>query len=178
MRRAGLLLLGLALVLLVGRIGLGFLHAPDDQRLVREALAEATKAAREGRAGGVLDNISAEVALNGERPPNLSGVADVVRRYSPDVKLASTAAAVTGDEARVVTPAELSVGVGPLRTAFPLGQITIVLRKEPDHDFLIIPTHRWRVTRIEVPQTTASDLAAKIGALGGDSGGGFGGFGG
>lgn len=177
MRRTGLILLGLALVLLVGRIGLGLLRTPDDQKLVQEAIAEATKAAREGRPGGVLDNISSEVALNGERPPDLRSVSDYVRRYSPDVTLDSTAATVTGDEARVVTPAQLSVGVLAARTTVPLGKITIVLTKEADRDFLIIPTHRWRVTGIEIPATTANELRQKADALSG-GGGGFPGFGG
>ena len=173
MRRTGLILLGLALVLLLGRVGLGFLRAPDDAKLVREALTEATKAAREGRAGGVLDNISTSVALNGQQfgtdSVNPRQISDTIRRFSPDVKLDSTEATIAGDEARVVTPASVSYGILAARATVPLGKVTIVLRKEADRDFLIVPTHRWRVTGIEIP----SEEAQKI--LGAFNAGGFGG---
>lgn len=173
MRRTGLILLGLALVLLLGRVGLGSLRAPDDAKLIREALTEATKAAREGRSGGVLDNISAEASLNGQQfgtnSVNPRQISDTIRRFSPDLKLQSTAATITGDEARVVTPAEISYGILNARATVPLGKVTIVLRKEEDRDFLIVPTHRWRVTGIEIPSEEAQRL---IGAF---SGGSFGG---
>lgn len=172
MRRVGLIFLGLALVLLVGRVGLGFLRAPDDATLIREALTEATKAAREGRPGGVLDNISTQVAVNGEsyggQGLDTRQFADTIRKLSPDVRLTSTDATITGDEARVVTPAEVSYGILNARASLPLGKVTIVLKKEADRDFLIVPTHRWRVSGVEIPSEEAQKI---IGAFGGNFGG-------
>ena len=165
MRRTGLILLGLALILLIGRIGLGFLRAPDDAGLIREALNETTKAAREGRPGGVLDYLSAEASLNGQKAPDVRGIADSIRRYSPDVKLNSTDATIAGNEARVVTAGEVSFGILNARATVPLNRVTITLTKEEDRDFLIIPTHRWRVTKVEVPEQEATDLIQKLGGL-------------
>lgn len=167
MRRVGLILLGLALVLLVGRVGLGFLRAPDDAQLIREALAEATKAAREGRPGGVLENISQEVSLNGQSyggSVNTREIADRIRKASPDLQLKNTNATVTGDEARVVTPASLSLGFLNARISIPFEKVTITLKKEEDRDFLIIPTHRWRVTGIEISDEEAQRLQGAFGS--------------
>ena len=160
MRRAGLALLGIALLLLVCRIGLGLVRKPDDQALIRQAIAEATKASREGRPGGVLDNLSAEASLNGQTADSRGQIADVVRRLRPDLQLSSGEATITGDEARVVGPAKLTLGILNAKRTYDIAKITVILRREDDRDLLVIPTHRWRVSRAEVPDEVVAGLIA------------------
>ena len=160
MRRAGLVLLGIALLLLVGRIGFGLVRPPDDQALIRQAIAEATKASREGQPGGVLDNLSAEASLNGQTAESPRQIADVVRRLHPDLELASEDATITGDEARVVGPAKLTLGVLNAKRTYDVAKMTVILKREEARDLLVIPTHRWRVSRVEVPEEVLGGLIA------------------
>ena len=49
---------GIVGLLLIGKVGLGFLNQPDDKTLITEAIKEAQKASKEGRPGGVMDFLS------------------------------------------------------------------------------------------------------------------------
>ncbi len=160
MRRAGLVLLGFALLLVLGRIGLGLVRPPDDARLIREAIAEAAKASREGRPGGVLDALSSEASLNGQTAESPRQIADVVRRLQPDLQIASIEPTITGDEARVVSPAKLTLGLLGAKRTYDVARLTVVLGREDDRDLLVIPTHRWRVRRVEVPEDVLGGLLA------------------
>lgn len=162
MRKTGLVLVGVAVLILLAAFGIGLLRQPSDAQLVRQAIEEAAKAAREGRPGGVLDNLSAEASLNGQTAPSLGAIADTIRRFRPDVELQPADPKIIGDEARVATSGTVTVGLAAAKTSLPISKVTVVLAKEPDTFMLLIPTHKWRVTRVELPDEVAQTLLAQF----------------
>ena len=171
MRRTGLVLLGIALLLVIGRFVLGSVRGPNDVQLVKDAIAEATKASREGRAGAVFENLSIEASLNGQTADRRS-IGDVIKRAKPDLTLDTIEPQIIGDEARVTSPAKITVGILAAKQSYDLAKITVVLKKENEPQWLIFPGHRWRVTRVDVPEETIAPLAAQF--AGAALGGGFG----
>ena len=162
MRRVGFSLVGAALVLILIGLGLGLTRRPDDKALVRQAILEATKAAREGRPGGVLDNISAEATLNGQGAGSQRQIVEAVRKFRPDVALKEADPTIIGDEARVTTSGTVTLGILNATRTFDLSRATVVLTKEADRTFFVIPSHRWRVTRVEIPDEVAASLVGQL----------------
>lgn len=141
----GVLMLGAAGVLLLG-------SKVDDQKLIQEAITEAIKAGKDGRPGGVLDNISIDFRINDQDAGSRFQIADYVKKMKPEVQLPPYTAQIFGDEAIITTPMTLNVGILTARTDIPLKDVTIKMRKEDARKWLVIPTHRWRVAEVKVPQ--------------------------
>ena len=160
MERPWKILIGLALAATVA-VGLKWIVSsnPDDQKLIALALNDAIKAGREGRPGGVLDNLSIHVSVNGA---DYSGqqrqIADFVKKNNPDVSFENTRAVVTENEAKIVTPAALKLSLLGNNLERKINQVTLVFKKEDDHEWLVIPTRKWKLAEIQVPDTAIADL--------------------
>ncbi len=124
----------------------------DDQKLIQEAITEAIKAGKDGRPGGVLDNISIDFKINDQDAGSRFQIADYVKKMKPEVQLPPYSAQIFGEEAIITTPMTLNVGILTARTDVPIKEVTIKMRKEDARKWLIIPTHRWRVAEVKVPQ--------------------------
>ena len=99
-------------VLVAGKVGLGLLAKVDDKTLILEAVKDGLKASKEGRPGGVLEKLSASLTVNGEGTPGAkSQIADYLKRLKPDVEFKSLEPQVFGEEARIETPATMSVSI-------------------------------------------------------------------
>ena len=154
------MILGVVIVFAVGgRVIYSVLNPPNDKTLIKTALAESIKATKEGRPGGVMDKLSINLKYNGENESgNRSEIAKFIRNSRPEVTVEQIEPVVTGDEARIVSPVDLKVGLLGVNKEAHLNEVTIVFRKEEDHEWLFIPTEKWKVAEVQVPNASVADL--------------------
>ena len=146
-------------LLMIGKIGLGFLNQPDDKTLIVEAVKEAQKAGREGRPGGVLDFLDLpKLQLNGEDATGAAPqIANYVKNSKPDIEFTKIEPIVTGDDARIETPATVKIGVAMFTKDVTIPNVVINLKKEVEHEWLFIPKKSWKITQI---RANPADLAS------------------
>ena len=107
------MILGIVIVFAVGgRMILSVLNPPNDLALIKTALADSIKATKEGRPGGVMDKLSVNLKFNGESESgNRNEIARYIRNSRPEVTVEQIEPVVTGDEARIVSPVDLKIGL-------------------------------------------------------------------
>lgn len=164
-----ILIVAVILAVLVGiRVVMG-LAPQDDKKLIREALAESIKASKEGRPGGVMDMISDKINVNGT-PINKGPIADWIRKSKPEIVVQKQDPVITGEEAQITSPVQvkLSLPIGN-GSAFDqtVNDVTMVFSKESATDFLVIPTTRWRLREVRLPEDVASQLGSGFSGFGG-----------
>jgi len=148
--------LAIVLVLIGVRIAVGLANRPDDQKLIQTALQEAIEASKEGRPGGVVDLLSSNLKVNNmDVQGNRGQIVRFIRDNKPNVDVKNKRAIITGDEARIVSPVELSLPIIGGRT---LKEVTMIFRKEDAMEYLVFPTRKWRLTEVRVPEGTLADL--------------------
>ena len=164
-----ILVVAAILVVLVGvRVVMG-LAPQDDKKLVREALAEAIKASREGRPGGVMDKISDNLNVNGD-PVRKGQVMNWIRNSKPDVTVEKQDPVIIGEEAQITSPVQVKLklpignGIAFDRT---IDNVTMVFAKESATDWLIIPTTRWRLREVKLPDDVADEFTSGLSNFGG-----------
>lgn len=168
-----ILIAAAVLVLLVGIRAIMSMGGGDDKQMIREALAESIQASKEGRPGGVMDKISDKLTVNNEQFRK-GQVFDVIRDMKPDVEVLTQDPVLMGDEAQITSPVrlrlKLPVGNG---SAFDqtINDVTLVFAKESATEWLVIPTTKWRLKEVRLPD----DVMSQLGGLG--NLGSFGGFG-
>ena len=141
---------GIVAVLIIGKIGLGFLHQPDDKTLILDAIKEAQKAGKEGRPGAVLDFFDfSKLKFNGE-DAGFGGkeMADYVKNSKPDIVFTTLEPIITGENARIESSATIKIAVGPFKKDVPISNVVINLKKEIDREWFIIPKKTWKITEI------------------------------
>lgn len=144
------------LALIVLRVGLIVTNPPDDRKLIQQALADAIKASREGRPGGVLELFSQSLKVNStEVGDNQRQLANIIRQYKPDVTVTNPTPTITGDEARIVSPVELDL---PLLGKREMKDVTLIFHREDTTAYLVIPTREWRLTEVRAPESAVADL--------------------
>lgn len=151
--------LGLVLVLVIligGRIALTVTQRPSDEQLIRDALQRAIEASKKGEPGGVLDLLSRDLTVNNsEARGNLRSIADFVQKQKPNVKVENPQPKIIGEEGRIVSPVELELGLFGSRT---IKNVTMIFKREDATDYLVIPTTKWRLVEVRVPEQSISDL--------------------
>ncbi len=151
-----LAIVGVVVVLVAVRIGISMANRPDDQRLIQDALAEAVEASKEGRPGGVLELISANLKFNDQSVGiDNRQIANFVKSQKPDVEVTNPRAQITGEEGRIVSPVELDLGLLGKRT---LKEVTMIFRKEDGTQYGILPVTKWRLIEVRVPDATIADF--------------------
>jgi hypothetical protein len=148
------ILFGAAIVLLGLRVAMIFTHQPSDQDLIQQALTASLEASKKGEAGGVLDLLSKQFKVNQGSAPDTSEIADFIRRVKPDIQLEDRHALITGDQARIVTPVDLSM----LGQSMQLKDVMLVFHKEQGHGFLFLPTPQWHLTEVRLPESQLPNL--------------------
>lgn len=147
------------IVLVVIRVAISVSSQPDDPKLIRQALDEAVRASREGRPGGVVELLSQNLKLNNvDVGGNQRQIADFIRTQKPDVTVQNPTPQITGDEARIVSPVELSLGLLGKRN---LNEVTMIFRKEDTTQYLIFPSRRWRLVEVRAPDSAVNDLMSQ-----------------
>ncbi len=149
-----------AVVALVGiRIALSAMNAPNDQQQIQLALAQSIQASKEGRPGGVMDKLSVNLKLNDiDTSGNRNQIAKYIRENQPDVTVIDKTAVVTGDEAQIKSPVQLSLNFLGQTMERQLEDVTLVFRREDDRAYLIFPTKRWKLAEIHVPEESVSSF--------------------
>ena len=126
------------------------MNQPDDKTLITEAITEAQKASREGRPGGVLDFLNLrDLKFNDMDIPGAGGdIANYIKNQKPDIQFAKIEPIVTGDDARIESPATVSVSILSFSKEVPIPNVIIKLKRETDREWLFIPKKKWKITEI------------------------------
>ncbi|HEY3780443.1 MAG TPA: hypothetical protein VGL56_05125 [Fimbriimonadaceae bacterium] len=160
-------LIGLALVF-IGTVGFILLRPkPSDQDQIQTALANAVKASKEGRAGGVVEYLASNVQVNGEKYDINNQFASFIRKYHPDIKLGAINPKIDGDDATVTTDLDISL----LNNSIKMPNVTFKLHKEHDKTLLFFPSEHWKVTGASAPEEAYQQIMGEISSSGGMGGG-------
>jgi len=125
---------------------------PPDEVLVKEALDRAIVASREGRPGGVLENISSQLKLNSDMPSS-GQIANFIKNNHPDVQVEKTDAIVNGDTARITSPIRVKVSFLGTNIDQRVDSVSMVFKREEAHEWLVIPVKAWRLDQVFLPET-------------------------
>jgi hypothetical protein len=153
--RTAVILIVTALVLLGIKIAVSVAHHPSDEALIQQAVTDSLDASRKGQPGGVLDLLSKKLTVNQLGVSDTSQIVEVIKNSRPDVTLGNRNVLVTGDEARIVTPVDL----GLLGQTFHMDEVTLIFHKEEGRGFLFIPTPKWRLSEIRLPENQVPNLS-------------------
>jgi hypothetical protein len=136
---------GLLLAVLAAPALLG----PSDRALIQQTMDEALRASREGRPGGVLENLSRSIRYNDMPLDNPQEVAEFIRNGRPDVTVADMSPDIQGGMATIESPVTVSLRYGPLPMTQTLPKVRFTLRKEVGTRWLVVPAPKWRLVSIE-----------------------------
>jgi len=157
--KTGKTLIGIVIAIAVVfgiRVALTLSANGDDRKMISQALGEAIKASREGRPGGVVELLSDSLKVNNiDVGPNQRQITQFIREQKPDVVVQDPSPQITGDEARIVSPVELDLGLLGKRN---LSEVTLIFRKEDSTAFLVFPTRKWRLTEVRAPENAVTEL--------------------
>jgi hypothetical protein len=153
----------LVAVVLAALLGIRFLltqsSGASDQQQIEAALEESIQASKEGRPGGVMDKLSSRLHINEmDTSGNRNQIAEYIKKSKPDVTIQNRRAVVTGDEARIVSPVTIEANMLGQKMSRELQEVTLVFRKEDDREYLIIPTKKWKLAEVEVPDSVIYDF--------------------
>ncbi len=149
-----LVIIGVVLVALIAiRLIVTRINQPSDQEQIQTALQESIEASREGRPGGVMDLLSANLRVNDIQAGATNQVRQFIRNSKPDVHLANKQAIVTGDEARIVSPVDLDLDYLGVKKQVHIDEATLVFHREDAREWLVIPTKKWRLSEVRVRDT-------------------------
>lgn len=129
-------------------------YGPSDQQLIREALNQAIEASREGRPGGVMELLGDKFHVNSDLPTS-GQVADFIKSGRPDVSVPETSAFVSGDSARLTAPVRVKFSYLGINLDQTVKDVTLEFTREPAHEWVLVPYHRWKLTGITVPEQFA-----------------------
>jgi hypothetical protein len=141
-----LVLIGLRIVLSVG-------PGQSDQQQIEQALADSIQASKEGRPGGVMDKLSQNLTVNQmDTSGNRSQIAKFIKDNKPDVVVQNKHAVVSGDEAEIVSPVTIQLSLLGQTRSVDLEQVTMTFKRESGYEYLFIPTKRWKLSEVRVPE--------------------------
>jgi len=147
------------LVVLLGVKVLMSLGGGDDKALVREALTESIKASKEGRPGGVMDKISDKLTVNNEQVASMGQISSWIKNSKPDIEVLTQDPVIMGDEAQITSPVKVKLSL-PGGNDFDktIEGVTLIFAKESATDWMIIPTKKWRLREVKLPDDVAAQL--------------------
>ena len=147
-----------AAIIVIGgvRIGMTLSDRKNDQQQIEIALQDSINDSKEGRPGGVLELFSKQLTVNQESMPvDRGAIAKFIREQKPTLTVENKQAKFIGQEARIVSPVNLSV---PIFGEKRLSEVTMIFKKEPDVVYGIIPSERWRLTDVRLPDDAYTQL--------------------
>lgn len=151
MKRWPLAVLALIVLSVGGRYIYGMINPPDDKTLIKQALAEAIKASKEGRAGGVIDKLSDNFKINGEEP-GTKQIVDVIRNSHPEVSVADNEPIITEDTAMITSDVSVKGSmIGGMSFNQNVKDVQLLFKKEPATEYLIFPTTKWHLSAARIP---------------------------
>ncbi|HWA83466.1 MAG TPA: hypothetical protein VG820_08545 [Fimbriimonadaceae bacterium] len=161
MRRWPLLFLVLAVLAVGGRYIYGLANRPDDKTQIRQALADAIKASKEGRSGSVIDLLSEHFKVNGEQP-GFGQIAKMVKESHPDIVVNDTDPVISGDAAQITSSVRVTgTFFGAGQQTFDFKDAQLYFKKESAMDWLIFPTTKWRLSDVRLPDNELPSLGSE-----------------
>jgi hypothetical protein len=144
---------GVVGLLIIGKIGLGFLNQPDDKTLITAAIKEAQSAGKEGRPGGVLEFLDLGQLKVNDMAASGTGrdISNYIKNQKPDIEFTKIEPIVTGEDARLESPATVKIGIAMLSKTVTLPNVVVNLKKVEDREWFIIPRKSWKITEIRAP---------------------------
>jgi hypothetical protein len=140
------------LAIVLGVKGVMTLLGPSDQQLIKEALQEAIKASREGRAGSVMDFISQKLKVNEVKIMGRDA-ADFIRQAKPEIVVKSINPVVNDAEGTAIVQSTVNLKVSYL--GFNIDRdvegVTLKFARESAREWLIFPVKQWRLTDVSLP---------------------------
>jgi hypothetical protein len=150
---------GVVALLLLGKIGLGFLNQPDDKTLILAAIKDAQTASKEGKPGGVMDFLSPYLKVNENEAGGMRGqIANYIKNSKPEIEFTKVEPQVFGEDARIESPAKVNFGIGPLSSGVEIPNVVVKFKKEEDKEWFIIPRKKWKITAIELPTDSLTNF--------------------
>jgi hypothetical protein len=140
-----------------GRYIYGVATKVDDKTQIKEALAEAIKASKEGRPGSVIDKLSENFKVN-EESPGSSQIAGFVKNHHPEVDIKDTDPIVSSDTAQINSDITVKLDLMPGGWNFKDAQIQF--KKEAAMDWWIFPTSKWHLSAVRVRPEDMPNLTA------------------
>jgi hypothetical protein len=108
-----------------------------------------------------MDKLSMNVKVNDQDySGNSRQIADFIRNSKPDVSFSVKKAIITGDEARIVSPANLKVQVFNQTMDRDISSVTLVFKREDDREYLVIPVKKWKLTEVRVDPSVVGELTS------------------
>lgn len=156
MRRWPFAILIFAVLLVGGRFIYGVLTQKDDKTQIQQALDEAIKASKEGRAGGVVEMLVDNFKVN-ESQMSARQIGDFVRQQHPDIIFKDKDPMLNADTAQITS--DVTVKVSFMGTGeFLFKDAQILFKKENAMDWLIFPTTKWHLAAVRVRQEDMPQL--------------------
>lgn len=140
-------------------LGMGVFGGPSDEELIKVALDEAILASKEGRPGGVVDFISQRFQVNGEQY-GTRDISKTIKDLKPSVDIEKPTPTINGNSATITSPVRLSVSFPPVGTN--LSEVTMHFEKENGTKWLIFPTKKWRMVKVEMPDAVVEDVKSQF----------------
>ena len=126
--------------------------APSDEDLIRQAIAESSRASSEGKPGGVLEYIDPAFLFNNNPSFDRNEIAKAVRLAKPQVEFSSFEPVVEGDEATVVADVKVKLDYFSFNIDENLPGVEVRLKKTTGVRWLVFPGTKWKITEVSAPQ--------------------------
>lgn len=149
----GWILVGCGVVIAGGIFARMWFDVPSDKVLIRQAIEEASRNSKEGKPGGVLDYLSGTFTIQGFSPSE-GDIRQFIRERKPEVEVLNMEPTIRGDQAEIVTPVNLKLGVGNLGFNQTVNGVKITLRRESGFRYGIFPTPRWKIVTVSAEDAT------------------------
>lgn len=152
--------LGLALFVAAG---IGLFGSETDEQQIDKALKNSIQASKEGRAGGVLEYLSRDFALNEQKFSGMQ-ISQRIKESKPNVEVLNPKPTIgTDGTATIESPVKLSLSLPPI--SLDLQKVTITFEREDARRMLFFPTKQWRMKEVRVSDETYQELSSKYGGI-------------
>ena len=141
------------------RIGISMSQRPSDETQIKQALADALDASKNGKPGAVMDLLSKQLKFNDESVSDKSPIGKLIRESHPDIKVLDEKVLVTGDEARMRSPVDFSANIFGQHLQQRIDDVTLVFQKEETRDYLLIPASKWRLVEVRLPENQVPNVS-------------------
>jgi hypothetical protein len=159
MKKSLAIVVGILVVLIALRIGVGLTIHKSDSQQIKEALADAVAASKQGRPGGVLELLGNQISLNSQDASGqLGDLSQFIKKQHPDVTVENQEPVITGDNAQISSPVAMDMSFLGQHRTFHLKQVLLLFRKEPATNWYVFPTTKWKLEQVEIPNFSPAQL--------------------
>lgn len=136
-------------VILVAVLVKVFAFGPSDKEMIQAALDESLSAARDGKPSPVLDYLSSQFEINGQRIADRPEIARVVRTARPKITVQNREPQIMGDTATIVSSVQVDADYLGFTMNQTIPNVTIRFKKESGTRYVVVPYPKWRIIGVE-----------------------------